>query len=268
MKNQTTLGFGLSSLSRQVAHTVGPTRHQALLFLSRGTGQRAGARCYVNREEDPYPDVIGQDQADLDVKLQIKNDSGQVAEISEGAFGWPKPMLRQRRRHRRSNPGSSRSLPARQRRCRSSSSQAASTVAATPLLWRWQIVWTWQARPSRSARSALGRGALNCRRSGYIPETRRGARNLTRRHGQGEGAGRSQFSPLRGNRKEGPRVQRLRCRRGCLPRSYTLNDSTPHIRVVVAVIEQEGRYLITSAGPPSCWPVCGNSRVAGLRQRD
>ncbi len=40
-------------------------------------------------------------------------------------------------------------------------------------------------------------------------------------------------------------MQRLRCRRGCLPRSYTLNDSTPHIRVVVAVIEQEGRYLIT-----------------------
>lgn len=50
---------------------------------------------------------------------------------------------------------------------------------------------------------------------------------------------------MRGDSEEGPCVQRLRCRRGCLPRSYTLNDSAPHIRVVVAVIEQEGRYLIT-----------------------
>ncbi len=33
-----------------------------------------------------------------------------------------------------------------------------------------------------------------------------------------------------------------------MPRSYTVNDGVPHIRVVVAVIEQEGRYLITQRG--------------------
>ncbi len=43
----------------------------------------AGVRCYVNREEDPFPEVIDQDQVDLDLRLQVKNDSGRIADISE-----------------------------------------------------------------------------------------------------------------------------------------------------------------------------------------
>ncbi|MGA7744928.1 MAG: hypothetical protein ABSF35_23155 [Polyangia bacterium] len=44
----------------------------------------AGVRCYVNREQDPFPDVIDQDQVDVDLRLQVKNNSSQDAEIAEG----------------------------------------------------------------------------------------------------------------------------------------------------------------------------------------
>ena len=43
-----------------------------------------GIRCYVNRGADPLTDTTDEDQAGLDVKLQINNNSGQVAEVSEG----------------------------------------------------------------------------------------------------------------------------------------------------------------------------------------
>ena len=43
-----------------------------------------GIRCYVNRGGDPLTDTTDEDQAGLDVKLQINNNSGQVAEVSEG----------------------------------------------------------------------------------------------------------------------------------------------------------------------------------------
>jgi len=45
----------------------------------------AGIRCYVNREGDPMTETgPGEDQVGLDVKLQINNYSGQVAELEEG----------------------------------------------------------------------------------------------------------------------------------------------------------------------------------------
>lgn len=43
----------------------------------------AGIRCYVNRGADPLTDAADEDQAGLEVKLQISNKSGQVAEVAE-----------------------------------------------------------------------------------------------------------------------------------------------------------------------------------------
>ena len=85
MKNQTTLGFGTFVILTTGCAYGGPYKTSGPSLSEQGVQVSvAGARCYVNREDEPYPDVIDQDQADLDVKLQIKNDSGQVAEISEG----------------------------------------------------------------------------------------------------------------------------------------------------------------------------------------
>ena len=44
----------------------------------------AGIRCYVNRGADPLTDTTDEDQAGLDVRLQINNNSDKVAEVSEG----------------------------------------------------------------------------------------------------------------------------------------------------------------------------------------
>jgi hypothetical protein len=85
MKNQTTLGFGAFVILAAGCAYGGPYKTSGPSLSEQGVQVNvAGARCYVNREGEPYPDVIEQDQADLDLRLQIKNDSGQVAEISEG----------------------------------------------------------------------------------------------------------------------------------------------------------------------------------------
>jgi hypothetical protein len=45
----------------------------------------AGIRCYVNRESDPMIETgSNDDQVGLDVKLQVDNQSNQVAELEEG----------------------------------------------------------------------------------------------------------------------------------------------------------------------------------------
>jgi hypothetical protein len=85
MKNQTTLGFGAFVIVAAGCAYGGPYKTSGPSLSEQGVQVNlAGVRCYVSREQDPYPDVIEQDQADLDLRLQVKNDSGQVAEISEG----------------------------------------------------------------------------------------------------------------------------------------------------------------------------------------
>ena len=44
----------------------------------------AGVLCHVKREQDPFPDVIDQEQVDLAVRLQVRNGASQVADLSEG----------------------------------------------------------------------------------------------------------------------------------------------------------------------------------------
>jgi len=44
----------------------------------------AGVSCYVNRSADMYLQGVDPDRLGLDVKLQVQNNSGQVAQISEG----------------------------------------------------------------------------------------------------------------------------------------------------------------------------------------
>ena len=85
MKNQTTLGFGAFVILAAGCAYGGPYKTSGPSLSEQGVQVNlAGVLCYVNREDEPFPDVIEQDQADLDLRLQIKNDSGQVAEISEG----------------------------------------------------------------------------------------------------------------------------------------------------------------------------------------
>ena len=85
MKNQTTSGFGAFAILVAGCAYGGPYKTSGPSLSEQGVQVNvAWVRCYVNREDDPFPDVIEQDQADLDLKLQIKNDSDQAAEISEG----------------------------------------------------------------------------------------------------------------------------------------------------------------------------------------
>jgi hypothetical protein len=44
----------------------------------------AGVRCYVNRGADPLTDTTDEDQAGVELKLQVNNSSDQVAEVAEG----------------------------------------------------------------------------------------------------------------------------------------------------------------------------------------
>jgi hypothetical protein len=44
----------------------------------------AGVRCYVNRGADPLTDATDEDQAGLELKLQVNNTSDQIAEVAEG----------------------------------------------------------------------------------------------------------------------------------------------------------------------------------------
>ncbi len=85
MKNRTTLGFGAFAILVAGCAYGAPYKISGPSLSEQGVRVNlTGVRCYVDREDEPYPDVIEQDQADLDLRLQIRNDSDQAAEISEG----------------------------------------------------------------------------------------------------------------------------------------------------------------------------------------
>ena len=43
----------------------------------------AGERCFVNRSAEPFLTTVGDDRLNLDVRLQVKNDTDHVAVLSE-----------------------------------------------------------------------------------------------------------------------------------------------------------------------------------------
>jgi len=87
MKIQGTLMFGAAAviLAAGCAYTA-PYQNSGPALSEQGIQVGiAGIRCYVNREGDPMTETgPGEDQVGLDVKLQINNYSGQVAELEEG----------------------------------------------------------------------------------------------------------------------------------------------------------------------------------------
>ncbi len=87
MKNQSVLAFGAAALL--VAAGCGysaPYRTTGPAMSDQGVQVGiAGVRCWVNREADPMIETTTEDdQVGLDLKLQISNNSDQIAELSEG----------------------------------------------------------------------------------------------------------------------------------------------------------------------------------------
>jgi hypothetical protein len=87
MNKQGALMFGAASaiLAAGCAYTA-PYQSSGPALSERGVQVGiSGIRCYVNREADPMIETGGnEDQVGLDVKLQINNQSSQVAELEEG----------------------------------------------------------------------------------------------------------------------------------------------------------------------------------------
>jgi len=86
MRNLSTFSIGTAAVL--VAAGCGysaPYRASSPSFSDKGVQVGlAGIRCYVNRGADTYTETTEEDQAGLDVRLQISNVSDQVAEVSEG----------------------------------------------------------------------------------------------------------------------------------------------------------------------------------------
>lgn len=84
MKSQRILSFGVFVILAGGCAYGAPYKTSGPSLSEQGVQVSvAGVRCSV-RKEDPE---LGQTQADLDLRLQIKNDSGHVAEVSEGRIG-------------------------------------------------------------------------------------------------------------------------------------------------------------------------------------